>query len=131
MTGPGKVARRLFWEPSMTNRWFFLFWATLLAVLILSLLPAVTELPGTGWDKTNHLFAFALLFILGRKSYPWPDRLFLGLILFGGLIEVLQSFTTYRYAEWADLLADVLGLLLGAWLHRLLPKLQLYFQKLR
>jgi len=34
---------------------------------------------------------------------------------YGALIEILQSFTTFRSADWHDLLADGLGLLLG-WL---------------
>ena len=36
-----------------------------------------------------------------------------GILAYGGLIEVLQSFTGYRFAEWNDLLADAMGLLLG------------------
>jgi VanZ family protein len=27
----------------------------------------------------------------------------------GGLLEILQSFTTYRSADWADFLADSIG----------------------
>ena len=46
------------------------------------------------------------------------------MLAYGGLIEVMQSFTDYRSAEWADWLADGLGLLLGWGLlraaHRLL-----------
>lgn len=37
----------------------------------------------------------------------------LGLLAYGGLIEVLQSFTPDRMAEWGDLLADGVGLLIG------------------
>lgn len=107
----------------MINRWLFLFWATVLAVLILSLVPTVPELPSTGGDKTNHLLAFFALFVLGRKSYAKTGLLILGLILYGGLIEILQSLTTYRLAEWADLLADVMGLLLGMCLRMLIHKL--------
>jgi hypothetical protein len=36
-----------------------------------------------------------------------------GLLAYAALIEVLQSFTSYRFAERGDLLADVVGLLLG------------------
>jgi VanZ family protein len=39
--------------------------------------------------------------------------LFLGLLFFGGLIEILQSFTTYRFAEWIDWIADGVGVLAG------------------
>ena len=42
----------------------------------------------------------------------------LGLLVYGGLIEILQSLTTYRMAEWGDLWADGVGLLLGAAAHQ-------------
>jgi VanZ family protein len=36
-----------------------------------------------------------------------------GLLAYGGMIEVPQSFTPDGMAEWADLLADALGLAVG------------------
>jgi len=86
----------------------------LIVVLALSLLPLGADAPTTGWDKTNHLLAFATLAVLGCLAYPAriPSTL-LALLAYGALIEILQSFTTYRSAEWGDLLADVLGLLVG------------------
>ena len=42
-------------------------------------------------------------------AYPKrPAILLAGLLTYGGMIEVLQSFTPDRMAEWADLLADAL-----------------------
>lgn len=35
------------------------------------------------------------------------------LLAYGAFIEILQSFTPDRYAEWSDLWADGVGLLLG------------------
>jgi VanZ family protein len=34
-------------------------------------------------------------------------------VTLGGVLEVLQSFTRYRSADWADLLADALGVALA------------------
>jgi VanZ family protein len=34
-------------------------------------------------------------------------------ITLGGLLELLQSFTAYRSADWADLAADALGVVLA------------------
>ena len=91
-----------------------LFWISLFVVLALSLLPVSPELPTTGWDKSNHLVAFCYLVILGKFSYPSRIlALFVGLIGYGVMIEILQSFTTYRFAEWGDLVADIAGLSTG------------------
>ncbi len=95
-------------------RW--LFAGTAVVVMVLSLAPLEPGAPSLGWDKANHMAAFALLAVLGCRAYPSHTAVVLaGLLVYGGLIEVLQSFTSYRRAEWADLLADALGLPLG-WL---------------
>lgn len=99
-------------------RW--LFAATAVIVMVLSLSPMEPNAPSLGWDKANHMAAFAVLALLGCRAYPSHTGIVLaGLLIYGGLIEVLQSFSGYRSAEWADLLADALGLPLGwvvAWL---------------
>lgn len=90
------------------------FWICLAIVLILSLTKDPDPSLGTGWDKSNHLLAFAVLALLGRLSYPGRRLLLpLGLLGYGLLIEVLQSMTGYRSADIEDLLADTLGILLG------------------
>ncbi len=90
------------------------FYVTLVAVLIVSLLPGNAGLPSTGWDKTNHVLAFAVLGALGAWAYPRHTvRMVLFLMAYGGAIEVVQSLTPYRFAEWSDLLADCLGVALG------------------
>jgi VanZ family protein len=67
------------------------FLACLVAVMVLSLVPNSPEVPTTGWDKTNHLLGFAVLALLGCRSYPDRTRVVLpALIGYGGLIEVLQ-----------------------------------------
>ena len=94
--------------------WCFVFLAFLAGVLVLSLMPAGVRLPDTGWDKSNHLLAFIALAVTGLKAHPKsPALLLAGLLAYGGLVEVLQSFTPDRMAEWADLLADALGLAMG------------------
>lgn len=90
------------------------FWIAAAAALVLSLAPTSPELPSTGWDKSNHLFGFLTLAVLGLLAYPSRRRrVLIGLLLFGGLIELLQSLTPYRFAEWADWLADALGIVVG------------------
>lgn len=84
------------------------------AVLSLCLTPPAAHLPSTGWDKANHALAFALLALLGLAAYPArAARVLLGLLAFGAAIELLQSLTGYRTAEWLDLLADAVGVAAG------------------
>jgi hypothetical protein len=91
-----------------------LFAATAVAVMVLSLLPLDADAPSLGWDKADHMVAFTALALLGCLAYPaHRAAVLLGLLAYGGLIEILQSFTEFRRAEWGDLLADGLGLAVG------------------
>ncbi len=94
-------------------------WRAVLALLLcvitwLALSPAPPPQADLGWDKLNHLAAFATLAVvavLGRCGSFW--RIGGALVAYGGLIEVLQSFTPSRVGEWPDLLADAVGIALG------------------
>lgn len=90
------------------------FVASAVIVLLLALLPPTDALPTTGWDKANHLLAFAWLAALGTSA--WPSRqgwMTAGLLGYGALIELLQHFAPGRHADSADLLADGVGIALG------------------
>jgi VanZ family protein len=101
--------------------WRWAFWLCLLAVLVLALVPAPPAIITTGWDKTNHVLAFAVSALLGCVAFARRTLwVLVGLLAFGGLIEVLQSFTPTRTADWGDLLADAVGLALGCLLHHVL-----------
>lgn len=85
--------------------------AVMIAVLTLAPMPAGGP---AGSDKIYHILAFACL------AFPLPlvrPRLaiwvVLGVISYGGLIEMIQPFFG-RQAEWADLIADGIGAILGA-----------------
>lgn len=104
------------------------FWTAALCVLILSLIPSPESLPSTEWDKSNHLLAFALLAFLGLNAYRGkPQWVYGGLFLFGCMIEVLQSLTTYRSAEWLDIVADTLGLLIALVLIKTIKPIRRHF----
>jgi VanZ family protein len=88
-------------------------------VLVLALIPTDPRI-GTGWDKGNHLLAFSVLAVLGIRSYPaFIVPVIVGLFLYGGLIEVLQAVLPWRYADWLDILADSVGVLIGWGIERL------------
>ena len=92
------------------------FWFCGGSFFVLALLPTSHALPTTGWDKSNHMLAFLTLTLLGLLAYPAkPLAMTISLVAYGGLIEVLQSFTPTRSAEWGDLLADAVGVGIG-WL---------------
>lgn len=65
-------------------------------------------------DKLGHLAAFA---VLGAWFGALRRGAFLGvglaLLAYGGLIEVLQSLTPSRRPEWADLMANLVGIVIG------------------
>lgn len=87
---------------------------TLVTVLILSLMP-VEQVPLSNWnDKLQHLLAFIV--ISGLVDAAWPNTPFnwkklLFIAFYGGLIELLQSFTGYRHMSIADLFTDIMGAL--------------------
>ncbi len=94
--------------------WLCAFFACALAVLVLALMPAPPVIVTTGWDKSNHLLAFTVMTWLGCKAFPHRMAyVMLGLLAYGSLIEMLQSFTPNRSAEWLDLFCDCLGILVG------------------
>ncbi len=94
--------------------WLLAFFACLLGVLGLALAKNPATVIDTGWDKGNHVLAFTVLTFLGRMAFPARRfLLLLGLLAYGALIEGLQMLTGYRFAEYRDLLADALGMLIG------------------
>ena len=69
-------------------------------------------------DKVEHGLAYAAMSWWFCQLYLSPkSRLILCVTLvgYGVLIEILQRMTGYRYFEYADMLADSVGVLLG-WL---------------
>ncbi len=90
--------------------------ATVFLALIIAVLTLAPISPGgpAGFDKIYHSLAFAALafplsFVRPRMA-PW---IILGVIVYGGTIELIQPFFL-RHAEWGDLGADAGGSLLGA-----------------
>ena len=108
--------------------WRAAFWLLAAAVGLLALMPAPPDAASLGWDKLNHLAAFAALAacaVLGWRQAPPLRRVLLlaALLVYGAAIELLQTQVPNRSAEWADLLADALGIAAGAglaawWLRR-------------
>jgi hypothetical protein len=79
-------------------------------------------------DKVLHLAAFMLLGFLADYSLPsapaayWRWQVPL-LLLYGGMIEILQSYVPHRTADIMDFVADAAGLLIYGALRPLLALL--------
>jgi len=96
-----------------------LTWLWLLAILYLSLKPQV-EMPISFeyMDKLLHLGSYALAMILITLAYPQINRYRSVALLFtySLLIEIAQLFAINRYFEVADLVANLIGILLAIYL---------------
>lgn len=97
-------------------------WRVVLAVLVVIVAwfafgPAepLPELPGG--DKLNHLLAFVALGTAASFGLPrgWlaTAQVAAGLLLYGALIEAVQTQLPHRQGEWLDLAADCAGLFCG------------------
>lgn len=93
-----------------------LFACCIIFTSVMAFIP-ITEIPNAFnlWDKVQHALAFAVLTIAGNLAYPRNTKLvYIGLILYGMAIEVIQStLTTTRFGEVSDLLADGVGIAAG------------------
>ncbi len=104
----------------------------LLSTLQFSTVPKVASFSGS--DKLAHLFLYTVLGFFAYFNYKrdkyvkhsYPNMiysLFAILILFGGVIEIVQElFFKPRSAELLDWIADIIGLIIGGFLGRFLFK---------
>lgn len=101
--------------PNPRQPWDAVFWGALMVATWAALRPASGADWFAGQDKAQHLAAYVFLYLAGRHSFPnagW--RLPAGLLAYGVGIELLQSLTPDRTPSCADVVADALGLALGA-----------------
>lgn len=103
--------------PGQRRLWRALLALLFVAITWLALVPDPPRGVSTGWDKTNHLLAFAALAFTGvwaqwRQPRQWAV-LVVVLLAYGCGIEVAQGFLPPRSADAADVLADGLGIALG------------------
>lgn len=105
----------------------FAFWSALIFALVMANLP---QSPGVADlnDKSLHMLAFAVLAGLVAFAYPsvryWV--LFLGLALFGALIEWTQLFMGQgRQASLDDWIADIIA---TGWVLAVIAALRLFWR---
>lgn len=99
------------------RRWQLAGFVILIAVLVAALSPGLPDFRNAALlaDKWFHALTFALLTVWFSGQYAprayW--RLAVGMLAFGGLIEICQQMLAYRSAEALDLLADGIGVAAG------------------
>jgi hypothetical protein len=86
-------------------------------ILVLCLMPlSLQRTPLFSFeDKVIHALIFFVLmtWFAGLVSRNYLARVFLALLFYGAMIEILQGMTGKRSAEWLDFAADAFGLWVG------------------
>jgi VanZ family protein len=104
-------------------RWRIASSLLLICVLVAALMPAVwfwdDRREVLSWlgriDKTMHVVVFAglTLWFAGQYRQRSYWRIAAGLLAYGVLIELCQRMVGYRSAEWLDVTADAVGIIIG------------------
>ncbi len=94
--------------------WVLIGIAATVVGMYLALRPVGPSMPGG--DKAMHLWSYVAMSLwfaaIYERRHAW--RVGVVLIVFSGLIEVLQYLMPYgRAAEWGDMAANGLGILIG------------------
>ena len=85
-------------------------------VAVVSLLPGVND-GGENLDKVVHLLVYYIFAVFGYRMLNNKQHYFyicLGIIVYGGLIELGQSYIPGRDMSGFDLAANIAGVALGA-----------------
>lgn len=99
-----------------SSSWLGIGVLMLLTVVALMLLPLGAQKVAPVYsDWFAHALVFCILMIwfsgILQRGYRWA--IFAGLLLFGALLELLQSFIDWRSGEFLDFVFNAIGLLIG------------------
>ena len=85
------------------------------AIFYLATTPSPYPIPHTGYDKLNHLLAFAEVTLVLRLAFPRLALISVAMLAFsfGVTIELVQAMLPHRHFSPADLAANALGIGLG------------------
>jgi glycopeptide antibiotics resistance protein len=97
--------------------WLTIGWILVTLIVLFSLIPAPPQLIDIEQgDKLSHLIAYMTLMLWFANIYPQNRHrilLCLGFFAMGLCLEMIQGALDYRSFQYADLLANTLGVLLG------------------
>lgn len=117
----------------LRGSWLALGWMWVAAIFYLSLMPHPPEpVHFINADKFEHALAYCLLMLWFSQVYRQrAARMLLAVLLLamGVAIEYLQRETGYRTFDFADMLADAVGVLVGwAWARTALGRVFAYLE---
>ena len=125
------MAKRSLWQRYFSFRWAFM--AALSVTTIACLLPGSYVGPSISHlDKIVHATAWCVIAVFATSAFALHRHarwLALSLIVWSLAIEGLQQYIPNRSFEWADLLANGIGVVSGILLARLLRHLPLISKK--
>ncbi len=127
MTALHLYARQLLHETRFHGLWRLLLAMLMLIVAWLAFIPG-SRAPSLGiGDKIDHLMAFVALACtaaLSLRAGPCQAvQAALGLLAYGSFIELVQTQLPTRTGDWADVMADSLGIAAGLLMVMLLRRL--------
>jgi len=98
----------------IVNKVVFILYALFIAFVSLRPMNSATLEP---WDKVFHLILYGVFSLLGYRASKEPKQFLYictGIVIYSGLMEVGQSFMPGRVMSVYDLLANTIGVVLGA-----------------
>ncbi len=113
--------------------WLALGWIWVIAIFYLSLTPNPPQ-PMHFWgaDKLQHALSYCLLMLWFCQVYRQRISRFvlaMALVSMGVAIEYLQRDTGYRFFEYADMLSNVTGVVVGwVWARTVLGQVFAYLE---
>lgn len=69
------------------------------------------------WDKLGHFTLYGVFAVLGYKLFKHSRHYYalcMGIVIYGGLMEVAQSFMPGRMMSVYDFIANAVGVIIGA-----------------
>ncbi len=106
----------------------------IVAIWVLSLLP-LNQMMVPGGDKLHHFIAYGSLMLVWALATPRHSMrqhalMAGGFMAMGLAVECAQGLTPYRFFEWADALANALGVM-GGWVLAMFASRMPIFQKVK
>lgn len=105
---------QLIFDPSQSKKWQIIFWLNAALLLYLTLAPAQQQaFSYPNIDKLFHFIgfgSFAFFFALAFPKLRYWQAILISICL-GISVEIVQSFIPYRSFSFADMLADLAGII--------------------